>query len=331
MTEDIKPADDKSSKSYDQVLREQLITAAEEMAQDDVGMLNLKIAGTAVRELHQAFAVFRPFIQRRKVTIFGSARTPEDSELYEAARAVAAELSTHDWMTVTGAGPGIMKAGMVGAGESNALGVTIQLPFESSEGAALVDDKYVSSMKYFFTRKLMLCKESHAFVCMPGGFGTQDETFEQLTLMQTGKASITPLVLLDSVSGTYWSSWFDWCRDHLVAAGLIDKHDMSLLYVTNTPADAVAHIKQFYRNYNSSRWAGGRLVVRLSKRPSSEQLQDLNEKFGHICTSGSIEECGPSRAELYDQELLDLPRISFAFNKKSNGELRELIDHINLW
>lgn len=331
MTQDKKPADDKSSKSYDQVLREQLISAAEDMAQDDIGMLNLKIAGTAVRELHQAFAVFRPFIQRRKVTIFGSARIPEDSELYKSAKAVAAELSTHGWMTVTGAGPGIMKAGMVGAGKSNALGVTIQLPFESSEGAALVGDKYVSSMKYFFTRKLMLCKESHAFVCMPGGFGTQDETFEQLTLMQTGKASITPLVLLDAASGTYWSSWFDWCRDHLVAPGLVDKHDLSLLYVANTPADAVAHVIQFYRNYNSTRWAGGRLIIRMSKCPSPEQLRDLNERFGHICSSGVIEICEPSRAEQYDQELLDLPRISLAFNKKSNGELRELIDHVNLW
>lgn len=331
MTQDMKPADDKAGKSYDQVLREQLITAAEDMSQDDVGMLNLKIAGTAVRELHQAFAVFRPFIQRQKVTIFGSARTPEDSELYEAARAVAEELSTHGWMTVTGAGPGIMKAGMIGAGESNALGVTIQLPFESSEGAALVDDKYVSSMKYFFTRKLMLCKESHAFVCMPGGFGTQDETFEQLTLMQTGKASITPLVLLDSSSGTYWSSWMKWCQSNLSVPGLIDKHDMSLLYLANSPADAVAHIKQFYRNYNSTRWAGGRLVIRLASGPSPAQLRDLNEKFGHICTSGAIEICGPSRSEQYDQELLDLPRISLAFNKKSNGELRELIDYVNLW
>lgn len=331
MAQDMTPTEDKAQKSYDQVLREQLITAAEDMAQDDVGMLNLKIAGTAVRELHQAFAVFRPFIQRRKVTIFGSARTPEASELYEAARAVAEELSTHGWMTVTGAGPGIMKAGMVGAGESNALGVTIQLPFESSEGAALVDDKYVSSMKYFFTRKLMLCKESHAFLCMPGGFGTQDETFEQLTLMQTGKASITPLVLLDAAAGSYWSSWVDWCRDHLTASGLIDEHDLSLLYVANTPADAVAHIRQFYRNYNSTRWAGGRLVVRLTKGPSPAQLLDLNERFGHICTSGAIEVCGPSRAEEYDQELLDLPRISLVFDKKSNGELRELIDHVNLW
>lgn len=317
------------SPSYDDVLREQLLEAAENMAGSDIGTLNLKIAGTAFRELHKAFQVFGPHKGKKKVTIFGSARVGEDSVLYSTARSLAGEMAVRGWMTVTGAGPGIMRAGMEGAGWGNSLGVTIQLPFEDSEGAALTEAGNVSSMKYFFTRKLMLCKESHAFVCMPGGFGTQDETFEQLTLMQTGKAGIAPLVLLDADGMSYWSDWMAWCGKHLVDGGFIDKDDLSFLHLAESWEDAADHITRFYSVYDSMRWAGDRLIIRTSSRVSDERLEELNEKFGHLCTRGGIERSVVSRGEERDRELLDYERIALRFDKKNNGGLRKMIDVIN--
>lgn len=316
--------------SYDDILREQLIEAAENMAGADIGTLNLKIAGTSVRELHKAFQVFGPHRERQKVTIFGSARVQEGTPLYETAVKLAKMMAERGWMTVTGAGPGIMKAGMEGAGRGNSLGVTIQLPFEDSEGAALADAGNVSSMKYFFTRKLMLCKESHAFVCMPGGFGTQDETFEQLTLMQTGKASVAPLVLLDVPGMRYWADWVKWSKKHLVEGGFIDAKDMSFIYVADTPEAAVEHIAQFYSVYDSMRWAGDRLIIRTKTRLSDDHIESLNREFGYLCKVGVIERTGASRGEERDRELLDLHRIALRFDKRNNGGLRLMIDAINV-
>jgi uncharacterized protein (TIGR00730 family) len=218
---------------------------------------------------------------------------------------------------------------MEGAGWGNSLGVTIQLPFEDSEGAALTEAGNVSSMKYFFTRKLMLCKESHAFVCMPGGFGTQDETFEQLTLMQTGKASIAPLVLLDAPGMSYWSDWMAWCGKHLGDGGFIDKEDLSFLHLAESWEDAADHIARFYSVYDSMRWAGDRLIIRTSSALSDEKLEELNDSFSHLCTRGVIERTVVSRGEERDRELLDYERIALRFDKKNNGGLRRMIDVIN--
>lgn len=315
--------------SYDEVLRDQLVEAAENMSGSDIGTLNLKIAGTAVRELHKAFQVFGPHRNRKKVTIFGSARVQEGSPLYDTARSLSSEMAQRGWMTVTGAGPGIMRAGMEGAGYGNSLGVTIQLPFEDSEGSIFAGSENVSSMKYFFTRKLMLCKESHAFVCMPGGFGTQDETFEQLTLMQTGKASIAPLVLLDAPDMNYWRDWVEWCQKHLVAEKFVDAADLSFLYLAKNWEDAAEHITNFYSVYDSMRWAGDRLIIRTKRRVSDSILDEINRDFSHVCVRGAIERAVATRGEERDGELLDMDRLALRFNKRNNGDLRRLIDYIN--
>lgn len=319
-----------SQRTYQDVLRAQLVENAEALAADDVGTLNLKMASTAIAELNGAFHIFRPYIDRQKVTIFGSARVKPDGALYTSARTLASGFAKDGWMVVTGAGPGIMRAGSEGAGSENSLGVTIQLPFEASEGAALIDAERVAAMKYFFTRKLMLCKESQAFVSLPGGFGTQDETFELLTLIQTGKSVPVPVVLLDAPGGTYWADWVRWVSVHLVGDGFIDDADCSLFYRTDDVSEAKRHVDQFYRVYDSCRWTGSRMVMRLKKDPTQQQLDALNAAFGAIC-DGEIERCGPSRGEVAEQEKLEMHRISLRLDRRYNGRLRELIDIVNTW
>jgi uncharacterized protein (TIGR00730 family) len=328
MKETDKDAD--SQRTYQDVLRAQLIENAEVLAADDVGTLNLKMASTAISELNGAFRIFRPYVGRQKVTIFGSARVKPGGALYTSALTLAGAFAKDGWMVVTGAGPGIMRAGSEGAGSDNSLGVTIQLPFETSEGAALIDAERVAAMKYFFTRKLMLCKESQAFVSLPGGFGTQDETFELLTLVQTGKSVPIPIVLLDAPGGTYWADWVRWVTKHLVDDGFIDDADCALFFRTDDVRTAKEHIDQFYRVYDSCRWAGSRMVMRLKKEPTQAQLDDLNTEFGAIC-DGRIESCDPSRGEVAEQEKLDLHRIAIRLDRKYNGRLRELIDTVNTW
>lgn len=317
--------------SYQDVLRARLVENAERLSTDAVGTLNLKMAATALAELHGAFRTFGPHRHRRKVTIFGSARVKPGGALYETARGLASELAADGWMVVTGAGPGIMRAGTEGAGAENALGVTIQLPFESSEAAALIDEDRVAAMKYFFTRKLMLCKESQAFVSLPGGYGTQDETFELLTLMQTGKSVPTPLVLLDAPGGRYWADWVEWVERHLVEGEFVDAPDTSLFYRTDNPADAKRYIDHFYRVYDSCRWSGDTLILRLHKAPTDEQLKEINVAYGHLCTSGHIERCEPTRGERLEGEKLDKARISMQLDRKLNGELHRLIQELNNW
>jgi hypothetical protein len=322
---------DQKQHSYTDVLRAQLVENAELLASDDVGNLNLKMAGTAVSELHGAFRMFGPHRQRRKVTVFGSARVKPGGALYEAARILAEDLARDGWMVVTGAGPGIMRAATEGAGNENALGVTIQLPFEASEGAALIDADRVAQMKYFFTRKLMLCKESHAFVSLPGGYGTQDETFELLTLVQTGKSVPVPLVLLDAPGGTYWADWQEWVQKHLCDEEFIDAPDMSLFFRTDDAEVARAYIEQFYRVYDSCRWVGDTLIMRLTKQPTAEQLDALNVEFADALARGTIECAEPTRGEILNGEKLDMTRISLHMDRKKNGRLQELIHAVNLW
>lgn len=320
---------EKNTPTYQEVLRTQLVENAERLAAADVGTLNLKMASTAVAELHGAFQIFGPYKSRKKVTIFGSARVKPEDALYESAKSLAEGFAERGWMVVTGAGPGIMKAGTEGAGNENALGVTIQLPFESSEGAALIDAERVAAMKYFFTRKLMLCKESHAFVSLPGGYGTQDETFELLTLVQTGKSVPVPLVLLDAPGRRYWAEWVRWVEEHLAEEGLIDKADMHLFHRTDSAQEALQYVEQFYKVYDSSRWSGDRLILRLKTRITDEHLTSLNRDFAHICTEGAIERCEPTRGERMEGEKLDMHRLALRFNPKMNGDLYSLIHAIN--
>ena len=288
--------------------------------------------------MRAAYRVFAPYRHERKVSIFGSARTKPDDPLYAQARDLAALLAARGWMTVTGAGPGIMQAGMEGAGRERSIGVSIRLPFETGANDVIAGDEKHVSMKYFFTRKLMLIKESQAFVCLPGGFGTLDETFELLTLVQTGKSLPVPIVLLDAPGDPYWEQVEEFVRDQLIARGLVSPDDTGLYSITSSCDEACEIIEHFYSNYHSIRFVGDRLVIRLHRGPDDAQLADLNDRFAHLVSSGSIERAQPTRAERRDDDHLGLDRIALDFDKHGYGDLIALIgpstagpDHFRNW
>lgn len=310
------------------VLRE-ILRTSQGLAGDDADRLDLKITAAALKEMRAAFAMFSPLRNTPKVTIFGSARTSSHDPLYAQAKTLAQHLAAAGWYVITGAGPGIMQAGAEGAGPDRAIGISIQLPFEEVPSDILAGGERLVAMKYFFTRKLMLIKESSAFVCLPGGFGTQDETFELLTLLQTGKATPAPVVLLDVPQGTYWKNWVDYLDRELLGAGLISAEDHDLFVVTDEVDHAVESIQRFWRNYHSIRWAGGRLVVRLHFAPTDDEVSMLNERFGHLLMEGEIARTEPLPTELADKDNLDLARLVMHFDARQVARLRSLIDALN--
>jgi len=301
------------------------------LGMDDTDRLDLKITSAALTEMRAAFALFAPYRDVPKVTIFGSARTRPEDPLYRRARAAARTLSERGWMVVTGAGPGIMQAAAEGAGPDRSIGVSIRLPFEEKPNALIADGENLVSMKYFFTRKLMLMKESHGFICVPGGFGTLDEMFELLTLQQTGKAEPMPIVLLDEPGGDFWNGLRRFIDQHLVPAGVIDPDDFDRVLVTDTVDAAVDHIVGFWRNYDSLRWVRDRLVLRMRTAPTDAQLAELNDRFGRLLTSGSIERSEPLRDEREDDDRLDLPRLVMRFDPFQVGQLHRVIHAVNAW
>jgi uncharacterized protein (TIGR00730 family) len=307
----------------------ELLGAALGLLDDRPDPLDLKIAAAAMTEMREAFALFAAYRDIPKVTVFGSARTQSHDPLYEQASKIAATLAARGWMVVTGAGPGIMQAAMEGAGRARSIGVAIRLPFEQGANPVIAGDEKYVSMKYFFTRKLMLVKESRAFVCLPGGFGTLDETFELLTLTQTGKGLPVPIVLLDPPEDPFWERIDEMIHEQLVARGLVSTNDTSLYLVTASCDEAEAEIGRFYANYHSIRYVGDFLILRLRHRPTDEQLTDLNERFGHLVARGRIERSAPLDIERRHDDHVELPRIRFAFAKHRYGDLRALIDVLN--
>jgi uncharacterized protein (TIGR00730 family) len=299
------------------------------LAADGAEELDLKIISAALAEMRHAFAMFRPYRGFRKATVFGSARTQVDDPLYGQARAVAEALAADGWMVITGAGPGIMQAAMEGAGRENSLGVTIRLPWESGANQFIAGDDKLVSMKYFFTRKLMLIKESSAFICLPGGFGTLDETFELLTLTQTGKGVPVPIVFLDTPGSTYWSHLADVISHELVTGGFISPDDTGLFLVTDNAEAAIAEVDRFYANFDSMRWVGDRLILRVRRAPDSATLDRLNDEFADLCRSGLIERASATKAERADNDRLELERVSLRFNPRRAAGLRRLIDALN--
>jgi uncharacterized protein (TIGR00730 family) len=310
-------------------LAEELVSEALGLITDQPDTLDLKIATAALTEMRDAYAMFAPYKERRKVAIFGSARTAADDPLYDITRRLAQRLAERGWMTVTGAGPGIMQAGMEGAGREMSIGVSIRLPFESGANSIIAgDDKHVS-MKYFFTRKLMLIKESQGFVCLPGGFGTLDEMFELLTLTQTGKGVPVPIVLLDAPGDPYWEGVDTFVREQLIARGLVSATDVGLYTITSSCQEAADIIDGFYANYDSIRFVGDHLVVRMRQGPDDAQLAELNRQFGHLVVSGTIERVEPFKIERRDDDKVALDRIAFDFAKRGYSDLIELIRVIN--
>jgi hypothetical protein len=304
-----------------------MIGSLDDMAREGTSVGDLKIANAALGEMAEAFRVFRPYRQIRKMTMFGSARTKPEDPVYILARDLAASLAAADWMVVTGAGPGIMAAGLEGAGREKAFGVNIRLPHEDEANPFIAQDPKLVEMRYFFTRKLMLIKESHAYAILPGGFGTQDEAFELLTLLQTGKAEPAPVVMVETPGGTYWHTWLRFLTEEAIGAGWVSPEDTALFKVTNTLDEASAEILGFYRNYHSIRWVGDLLVLRVQTPPSKAELADLNTRFADIVAQGAIRTASPFPPERNDHP--ELPRLAFRFDRFHYARLRILIDAIN--
>lgn len=290
---------------------------------------DLKILSKTLSELRYAFRVFQPYRRRRKVTVFGSARTPADHPSYKQAVAYAQAMAKHGWMTITGAGHGIMEAGHVGAGRELSMGLNIHLPFEQSANPVIEGDPKLVTMKYFFTRKLMFVKECSAVTSLPGGFGTLDETLEVLTLLQTGKQTMLPVILLDAPGGDFWHHFGEFVNRTLKADGLIGKDDDRLFIITDKVDVAVEETLKFYRVYHSLRYVGDNLVLRITNSISPKDLDALNTEFADIIVSGKIQQVEALPEERNEPELADLPRLKMHFDRKHLARLRLLIERIN--
>ncbi|NND01653.1 MAG: TIGR00730 family Rossman fold protein [Acidimicrobiia bacterium] len=322
-------AGDPEDDTDDRLVAEILVSGLK-MLRDNNDRGNLKLTNSALKEMRYAFLIFSKYQHIPKVTMYGSARTPEDAPNYKLAAEFARIMAEDEgWMVVTGAGPGIMRAGNQGAGIEKSFGVAIRLPFEASNNEFLHESRLIN-FKYFFTRKLMFVKESDAFVMFPGGFGTQDEAFELLTLVQTGKAPLAPIVLLDAPGTGYWDAWRNFV-DVLLEQGMIAHDDLHLYLHTNDPGDARDEILRFYSNYHSQRYVEGKLVIRMKKGPTAEQLAELNVDFASIVVSGAIESAAISAHEARDGDAPDLDRIKFHFNRRDIGKLRQMVNRINGW
>jgi len=313
----------------DATLITEIVTTALLLGRDAASRLDLKIVNAALKEMRYAFKVFSPYRDVKKVSVFGSARTRPGDPDYEQARAFGRVMAENGWMVVTGAGPGSMEAANEGAGAAKSFGVNIRLPFEAEPNPVLADDPKLINFKYFFTRKLMFIKEASAFVLLPGGFGTMDEAFELLTLMQTGKSDMHPIVLLDPPGGTYWRSFLDFVLSDLIGKGYVTATDVDLFKLTDDVEEALREISDFYVNYDSMRFVGNRLVIRMAEAPDDDTLERLTRDFDDIIVRGKIERTPPFPPEITDGDALDKERIFFEFDRANYGRLRALIDEIN--
>jgi uncharacterized protein (TIGR00730 family) len=290
---------------------------------------DLKILSRTLRELRYAFKVFHPYRRRRKVTIFGSARTTPENPAYQSAVALGDAMASHGWMVITGAGGGIMQAGHEGAGLKSSMGLNIMLPFEQRANPVIDGDNKLVTMKYFFTRKLMFVKECSAVACLAGGFGTLDEAFETLTLLQTGKQTMLPVVLLDAPGGSYYRELSRFIDKELLQGGMISGEDTRLYKVTDSIDEAVEEILGFYRVFHSMRYVGNKLVMRLAQPLSDQVLDELNVRFADILVEGSFTQSNALDDEKDESELSELPRLIGHFDRRSLGRLRMMIDFIN--
>ena len=303
--------------------------SADKLASDRTSRGDLKILSRTLRELRWAFKIFAPYRARRKVTVFGSARASPDDPTYQQAIRFGRAMARQGWLVVTGAASGIMEAGHVGAGRENSMGLNIMLPFEQEANPVIAGDHKLVYMKYFFTRKLVFVKESDAICLLPGGFGTLDEGLEVVTLLQTGKRDMVPVVFLDEPGGDYWTDFQQFIRRKLLARGMIGEVDLSLYRITDDVEEAVEEIRQFFRVYHSMRYVHGNLVLRLGKPPGDELLSEINTHFADILSGGRFSSTGPLPEEKDEPELAHLPRLVFNFNRHDLARLRQLIDCLN--
>lgn len=309
-------------------LAREIVLTALKLAREQVSRLDRKIVNTALKEMRHAFRVFAPYKGIRKVTIFGSARTAKGDPAYTVTRDFSRAMAEREWMVITGAGPGIMEAGHEGAGDKLSFGVNIRLPFEAKPNPVIANDSKLINFKYFFTRKLTFMKEADAFVLVPGGFGTMDEAFELLTLVQTGKSDLHPIVLLDPPGGTYWRRFDDYLRSEMVSRGYVDEADLGLYRIVDDVDEAVAEIERFYRVFHSQRMVGNKLVLRLDVMPDDDTVTALSDEFADILQA-PIEKTTATSSERTDNDVPDLPRLSLAFDRQHVGRLRQLVDRLN--
>jgi len=308
---------------------EDIIENALKLLKDVKDSGDVRVIQTATRELRYAFKMFSPYADKRKVTIFGSARTQPAKVEYQQAVELGKKLVDAGFMVITGAGGGIMQAGHEGAGPENSFGANIRLPWEQSANPVIQDDKKLVTFKYFFTRKLIFIRHSDAIALFPGGFGTMDEGYEALTLMQTGKSQLMPLVLVDRPGGTYWKTWDKHVREHLLRDQLISPDDLNLYKITDDTTEAVKTIARFYRNFVSTRFVKDLFVIRLKNAPSESAIEAMNEDFADIMVGTKIKAIEATPEERADGDMVDTPRIAFGFNRKDYGRLRQLIDVLN--
>ena len=306
----------------------ELLVTAIRMAGEPLSRLDRKLINASIKEMRYAFNVFSKYRDRKKVSVFGSARTPPSDPNYQLAKEFGRRMVETGWMVVTGAGPGIMSGANEGAGQESSFGVNIVLPFEAKPNPFIASDPKLINFKYFFTRKLMFIKEADAFVLFPGGFGTLDELFELLTLIQTGKSDLHPIVMLEAEGTGYWREIDRTLKEALLTRGYIDREDMGLYHLTESLDDAADHIKRFYRVYHSQRYVDGKLILRLNTDIPDAKIAQLSQEFGGILRS-PIERATASSGERQDADVPDLPRIRLDFDRSHFGRLRQLIDWLN--
>ncbi|HSC83560.1 MAG TPA: LOG family protein, partial [Pseudomonas sp.] len=311
-------------------LYREMLTTVARMAQADRNRWDAKIMLQTLREMEHAFSTLEQFKRRRKVTVFGSARTPPEHPAYGLARDLGRTLTRLDLMVVTGAGGGIMAAAHEGAGLENSLGFNITLPFEQGANATVHGTGNLLSFHFFFLRKLFFVKEADALVLCPGGFGTLDEALEVMTLVQTGKSPLVPIVLLDEPGSNYWEEALRFLREQLQERSYILPSDMQLVRLVHSAEEAGQEIARFYRNFHSSRWLKDRFVIRMNHPLSATALATLDKEFTDLCLSGGYQQQAVAESENDEPELRDLIRLAFHFNARDHGRLRELVDFINL-
>jgi uncharacterized protein (TIGR00730 family) len=322
------PGEERPAIGLEQLVQ-QIRETADKLLRDGASRGDLKLLSTALKELRYCFKVFTPYRDVRKVTVFGSARLPASDPAYQVAIDFSRRLAQAGYMVITGAASGIMEAGHIGAGRERSIGVNILLPFEQEANPIIRGDLKLMHLKYFFTRKLLFVKESDAIALFPGGFGTQDEGFEVLTLVQTGKSHLFPIVMLDAPGGDYWRRWQQFITDVLLARRLISPEDLSLFKITDSVDEAVAEVVNFYRVYHSMRYVAGDLVLRLRTPLPPALLEHIRTDFADILRGGTFEQTNALPEEANDHHLHALPRLRFRFDRRSLGRLRQLVDLIN--
>lgn len=310
-------------------LIEEMVETVLRLGCDKASVADLKLFSRALKELRYAAKVFSSYSKHRKVAVFGSARLKPETAEYQMAEKMGHDLVGRGFMVITGGGDGIMGAAQKGAGRDNSFGLNIRLPFEQRANETIHGDPKLITFNYFFTRKVNFVKETDAFVLFPGGFGTQDEGFECLTLMQTGKAKITPLVFVDTPDGRYWETWEFFIKNDLLRMKLISPTDFHLFKIFHSCEEAIDHITQFYKVFVSYRWVREKMVIRLKCRLTERSIDVLNDQFKDILVSGCITQTKALPEEAGEPDIAGLPRLVLVPKKTDFGMLRLLIDSIN--